>query len=293
VRYDVVLVGFRLNASMKPAQALQSVLGLPPETCKELTRQFPANVLAGASLSRAEKVAQQLTDVGAKVEVRESRLSHASQPAPAAKPFPVNEESGNYEIGEILAPMKRGSLGALAQPSSIPPAIRPSREELDEALRDSFRPGQGGMLPSKVSSAPPELLGNSTPSAPEILGNYTPEQDPAFAAMQNFDDGFDVLEAKKPALQVDEVALRSIQRSPETEAARAARRGGPLKRFKRWLTGAGSSALAWAVSFAWLGIIGALTLVAVAYAMNPTHALDAFQDLPHAPAHLLRSAFGP
>jgi hypothetical protein len=294
VRYDVVLVGFRLNASMKPAQALASVLGLDPQTCKELTKQFPANVLAGVSLSRAEKVSQQLTDVGAKVEVRESRLSHAAQPT-GSLPFPVNEESGNYEIGEILAPMKRGSLGALGQPSSMPPAARrPSREELDEALRDSFRPAHGGMLPPRVSSAPPELLGetNTTPSAPEILGNYTPEQDPAFAALQNFEDGFDVLDKRAPALQVDEVALRSIQRVPETDAARAARRGTPLTRFVRWLSNMSGSALGWVVSFAWLLLIAGITLVSVAYAMDPSHALSAFDNQPQAPQSLLRSAFG-
>lgn len=288
MRYDVVLVGFRLNASMKPAQALHSVLGLDAATCKELTRQFPASVLAGVSLSRAEKVAQQLTDAGAKVEVRESRLSHASQPAPGNQPFPASEESGNYEIGEILAPMKRGSLAALAQPSSAPPPRRPSREELDAALRDSFRPTQGAAR-DKVSSEPPELL---TESTPEILGNYTPEQDPAFAGLQSFGDSLDTLDVKAPTLQVDEVALRSIQRYPETEAARAARRPGPIVRFTRWLSGAGSSALGWLFSLFWLALICAVTLVAVAYAMDPTHVFSALQDPIGAPASLVRSAFG-
>jgi len=293
VRYDVVLVGFRLNASIKPAQALNSVLGMDAQTCRELTRQFPANVLAGVSLSRAEKVAEQLTAVGAKVEVRESRLSHATQPA-AGQSFPPNEESGNYAIGEILAPMKRGSLTALAQPSSFPPPPRrPSREELDEALRESFRPAQAGMiLGNGTPSAPPELRDDTTPSAPEILGNFTPEQDAAFAGLQNFGDSLDTFETRAPALQVDEVVFRSIPRTPETEASRAARRGGPFTRFRRWLASVAGPAFEWTAGLLWLALIGAITLLAVAYAMDPSHVFALFQDLPKAPARLMHSAFG-
>lgn len=301
VRYDVVLVGFRLNASMKPAQALQTVLGIDPQTCKELTRQFPANVLAGVSRSRADKVAEQLTDVGAKVEVRESRLSHLSQPA-GGQPFPANEESGNYEIGEILAPMKRGNLSGLKPVSAPPAARRPSREELDEALRESFRPETEGLiLGNATPSSPAELRGNSTastpssPSSPEILGNYTPESaehNVAFAGLHNFGESLDTLESRAPALQVDEVTLRSIQRAPETEAERAARRGSPFTRFRHRLSGLVGPLLGWLAGLFWLSLISSITLLAVAYALDPVHIFGAFDDPARAPSRLLHGALG-
>ena len=55
-----------------------------------------------------------------------------------------------------------------------------------------------------------------------------------------------------------EVALRSIQRSPETDAARAARRGSPLKRFTGLLSNTPVRPC-WALSLAWLCLIAAIT----------------------------------
>jgi hypothetical protein len=256
VRYDVVIVGYKLNANIKPAQALQTVLGLDLETAKAMTRQFPAPVLTGLSLSRAESVSQQLTDCGAKVEVRESRLSHVSEPdkqTPSVRPFPVDEESGNYAIGEILAPMGRHSA---ARAGSTPePSRRPSREELDEALRESLRP----------QAAPPA-----------VRVSLSPEHDAAFAGITNFEsiDGYTDSAAK---LEVDEVAFRSIQREPVAQNVRAKRGPSLWERLLRWAQNLGSGALDWTLSLLWLGLIAALTLVAVGYALNPEDIVGALK----------------
>jgi hypothetical protein len=254
VRYDVVIVGYKLNADSKPAQALQTVLGLDIETAKAMTRQFPATVLTGLSLSRAESVSQQLTQCGAKVEVRESRLSHVSEPSPSMRPFPIDEESGNYAIGEILAPMGRHS-AARAEERGSQASRRPSREELDAALRESLRPAV------------------AKPSTPVNIG---PEDDAAFAGISNFEtvDGYTDSAA---GLDVDEVAFRSIQRQPQPQSTRAARGPGVWERLQRWAQNLGSGVLAWTTSLLWLGLITAVTLVAVGYALNPQDALGALK----------------
>jgi hypothetical protein len=254
VRYDVVIVGYKLNANIKPAQALQTVLGLDLETAKAMTRQFPATVLTGLSLTRAESVSKQLTDCGAKVEVRESRLSHVSEPSPSVRPFPADEESGNYAIGEILAPMGRHS-AARASERSAETSRRPSREELDAALRESLRP-------------------EAAPAAPRI--SISPENDAAFAGITNF-EALDGYTDSAAALDVDEVAYQSIQRGPLPKSERTARGPGLLDRLLSWARRLGSGALEWTASLLWLGVITALTLVAVGYALDPHDILGALK----------------
>lgn len=252
MRYDLVIVGYRLNASVKPAQALQTVLGLDSETARKLTRQFPATVLTGLSLSRAEGVAKQLTDLGAKVEVVESRLSHASEPekkGSSLRPFPADEQSGNYAIGEILAPMARHQ--AASAEVGAPAAKRPSREELDAALRDSFRPQTG------AQTAPVSL-----PPAP-----LSAEHDAAFAGIQNFGDNLDGFNDGSAALEVDEVAFRSIQRRAESAAPKAKRRSF-WQRLQGLFSNLASTSVELAVGLFWLLVIGAITLVAVGYALD-------------------------
>jgi hypothetical protein len=257
LRYDLVIVGYRLNASVKPGQALQTVLGLDSETARNLTRQFPATVLTGLSLSRAEGVAKQLTDLGAKVEVVESRLSHASQPEKrnnSGRPSPADEQSGNYAIGEILAPMARHQsiptdVGA-AQPK------RPSREELDAALRDSFRP---------------QTTPISLPPAP-----LSAEHDAAFAGLQNFGDNLDGFNDGSALLEVDEGALRSIQRRPDASAGTPKRRS-LWQRMEGLLSNLASASMEWALGLFWLLVIGAITLVAVGYALDERDIMGALR----------------
>jgi hypothetical protein len=249
LRYDLVIVGYRLNASVKPAQALQTVLGLDSETARGLTRQFPATVLTGLSLTRAESVAKQLTDLGAKVDVIESRLSHASEPEKrthSGRPVPADEQSGNYAIGEILAPMGRHqSLPSDAAGSAQPK--RPSREELDAALRDSFRP---------------QTTPISLPPAP-----LSAEHDAAFAGIQNFGDNLDGFNDGSTALEVDEVALRSIQRRVEASPTKPKRRS-VWQALEGLLSNLATASMEWALGLFWLLVIGALTLVAVGYALD-------------------------
>ena len=257
MRYDVVIVGYKLNANIKPAQALQTVLGLDLETAKAMTRQFPAPVLTGLSLSRAESISQQLTDCGAKVEVRESRLSHVSEPdkqTPSVRPFPVDEESGNYAIGEILAPMGRHS-AARSSERGPEASRRPSREELDAALRESLRP-QAEVAPARIS--------------------ISPEHDAAFAGITNF-ESIDGYTDSAAALDVDEVAFRSIQREPAAQSVRAARGPSFWDRLQKWARNLGSGALDWTLSLLWLGLIAAVTLAAVGYALNPQDILGALK----------------
>jgi hypothetical protein len=259
LRYDIVIVGYRLNASVTPAQALQNVLGIDIETAKGLTRQFPATVLTGLSQSRAERVAEQLSKEGAKVEVRESRLSLASEAekrSPSVRPFPVDEESGNYAIGEILAPMSRHKSSAPAalelDLGPTTPGKRASREELDAALRDSLRPAQ---------TAAPNLA--------------SVEHDAAFAGIQNFDEigGYTTDAA---ALQVDEIAMRSIQRRPETQA-QGPKRPSLWTRLQKLCAGLASGALTWASAMLWVLLIVCASLTAVGYALDPSDILGALQ----------------
>jgi hypothetical protein len=327
VRYDVVIVGFRLNASLKPAQALQLVLGMDAETSKELTRRFPAAVLSGVSLSRAERVSGELTDAGAKVEVRESRLSLAhdggagsgardsGNGSPAERPAVIaelpdgsrrtpphserhEEASGNYEIGEILAPFGRAATApAPAAQAPTPVTRRASREELDQALRDSLRPDQPSALtpapaPAKgeKGKAPPERKAIPEPEAFELMDNS------AFAGMQNFGGGLDgFAEAEDaPKLQVDEVALRSIQRRPEADARAASEQPALGARLGSWWSDVSGSALEWGAALLSLLVVTGITLLAVGYALDPEHALRpiGLEALPEGAKKLFAGLFG-
>jgi hypothetical protein len=256
LRYDVVLVGFRLNARLKPAQALQAVLGLDAEACRTLTQKFPATVLTGVSQSRADKVVEQLDELGGKAEVHLSRISLATEPEKdtnSVRPFAQEEASGNYAIGEILAPMPKKNV-SVAPKGETPAAKRPSREELDQALRDSFRPGK----------------------EPSPAGKPGGEHDLAFAGLQNFDDTMGGFDKKAPALEVDEVAFRSIQRKAEPPR-HAARKLTFRQRLVKFLRRMLSTSFDWSMGLLSLGVIGAITLYAVGYALDPEHAIAALK----------------
>jgi hypothetical protein len=328
VRYDVVIVGFRLNASLKPAQALQLVLGMDAETSKELTRRFPSAVLSGVSLSRAERVSGELTDAGAKVEVRESRLSLANDGAtgagargggngsPAERPAVIaelpdgsrrapphsgrhEEASGNYEIGEILAPLGRGGTApAPAAQAPTPVTRRASREALDQALRDSLRPDQAAPEtpePAPAPGAPPgkgekgKAVPEPEPEAFELMDNS------AFAGMQNFGGGLDGFDAQDaPKLQVDEVALRSIQRRPEADARAASEQSALAARLGSWWSNVSGSALEWGAALLSLLVVTGITLLAVGYALDPEHVLRpiGLEALPAGAKKLFTDLFG-
>jgi hypothetical protein len=320
LRYDVVIVGFRLNASLKPAQALQLVLALDAETAKELTRRFPANVLSGVSLSRAERVSAELTDAGAKVEVRESRLSLANDagtgagggsasvraPRPpviaelpdgsrrAPPPGGFHEEaSGNYEIGEILAPLGRGGAApapAAAATASTPATRRAAREELDQALRDSFRPDRATPAPEPVAPEKNEKGKPApAPEAFELMDNS------AFAGMQNFGGGLDGFAETDdaPKLQVDEVALRAIQRRPEPGSPRS-EQPALTARLGSWWSGVAGASFEWGSALLSLLLVAAATLLAVGYALDPEHVLRpiGLEALPESAKRLFAELLG-
>lgn len=255
MRYDVVLVGFRLNARLKPAQALQTVLGLDAEACKVLTQRFPATVLTGVSQSRADKVVEQLAEMGGKAEVHLSRISLAAEPekdTQSVRPFAQEDLSGNYAIGEILAPMPRKGTSVAPKAEA---AKRPSREELDQALRDSFRPA------------------NDAPATPRSA-----EHDLAFSGLQNFDDNLDGFDKNAPKLEVDEVAFRSIQRKVDTSGGRAAFKKLTFQqRAVKFLRRMLSTSFDWSMGLLSLGVIAAVTLYAVGYALDPEHAISALK----------------
>ena len=71
-KQDVVVVGFKLNTPEPPAKGLQRVFGIDEETAKRLVQRLPKAVKRGADPAEAEKFAQALRSIGAKVEVRPS-----------------------------------------------------------------------------------------------------------------------------------------------------------------------------------------------------------------------------
>ncbi len=259
MRYDVVLVGFRLNARLKPAQALQAVLGLDADACRALTQKFPATVLIGVSQSRADKVVEQLGEMGGKAEVHLSRISLATEPEKdtnSVRPFAHEEASGNYAIGEILAPMPRKSASVAPNDEPTPMAKRASREELDQAPRDSFRPAKEAAA-GKAGSA---------------------EHDAAFSGLQNFDESLDGFDKHAPSLEVDEVAFRSIQRRADPSGARAAVKKLTFQqRAVKFLRRLLSTSFDWSMGMLSLGVIAAITLYAVGYALDPEHAIGALK----------------
>lgn len=258
MRYDVVLVGFRLNARLKPAQALQAVLGLDADACRVLTQKFPATVLTGVSQSRADKVVEQLDEMGGKAEVHLSRISLAAEPeknSQSVRPFAQEDASGNYAIGEILAPMPRKGASVAPKDDAASAAKRPSREELDQALRDSFRPANDAAAKARAA-----------------------EHDPAFSALQNFDDSLDGFDKNAPKLEVDEVAFRSIQRKVDTSGGRAAPKKLTFQqRMVKFLRRMLSTSFDWSMGLLSLGVIAAITLYAVGYALDPEHAIGALK----------------
>ena len=194
MRYDVVLVGFRLNATLKPAQALETVLGLDPQTAKTLAKRFPARVLAGVGYERAEEAVEALIAVGAKAEARPSQREgsaasggHPASPAPPAPrkepapPAPRQEQDlpsaakspasaaaqmSSVEHTASTAPASgHYQLGDILAPGAqASPSVEIELESPLDAL--SQHAGQLALRPSAVDLFGPEPANSNVPRSP-------------------------------------------------------------------------------------------------------------------------------
>ena len=148
LRYEVVIVGFRLNADEGPAKVLERVLGLDAQRAKALSQRFPAVVGAGSSLAQVQAVARRLVEAGAKVEVREQQPAAA----PAAQ----------------LAPSQRAQAPAPARASSVARATGSARVSVPPTVAAAPVDDPGYslgdlMLSNKAESTPAAWAGASAP----------------------------------------------------------------------------------------------------------------------------------
>jgi hypothetical protein len=151
--------------------------------------------------------------------------------------------------------MPKKSASVAPKDETPPVTKRASREELDQALRDSFRPAQ-------------EATSGKQRGA---------EHDLAFSGLQNFDDSLGGFDKKGPALEVDEVAFRSIQRRADASPGRAVKKLTFQQRLVKFLRRMLSSSFDWSMGLLSLGVIVAVTLYAVGYALDPEHAISALK----------------
>jgi hypothetical protein len=280
VRHDVVLIGFRLNATLKPAQALEIVLGLDAQTAKNLSRRFPASVLEGVSREHAERAAADLTAAGAKVELRPSRLERALGDAPAdpgrasaAQARAPAAASNGYALGEILAPSARTADHNAIELESPLDALAVQSEQM------RTRPSAVALFdePAAAQASPPSSEPEPTP-APLRRGAVEVDAS-AFSGLRNLGDGLDDIAEDAPAIEVDQDALRSIQRTSEETVRRPARQQLRPKTGWAWLrmrlSAFTSFLTSWVLASLTMSFVASITLAAVAYAMDPGDMLGA------------------
>ncbi len=127
--WDVVITGFRLNATEKPATALQRILCLGPGEAGALAKGFPCVVRAALPAAEAQHLQSVLREAGAHVQLREPGRSmppETGMPAsvlPSGLPLPASP-------GSAPAPAPRDAAATPSQPAAAPsrPAAAPSRE---------------------------------------------------------------------------------------------------------------------------------------------------------------------
>jgi hypothetical protein len=199
VHCDVVIVGYRLNAKEPAAKALERILGLTPETARTLARGFPSVVVENAPEARAEELREQLSQAGARVELRprtpldiaaprdpmplelattvrsqaddaRAPTSAAAESPPRAAPAPPRRErlpvadfSLDLELASIPAPQRAPAASRSLESLQLPPT----------RAQQAASGGRALPLPSPATTAPNYQLGDfglARPRSPSLSG---------------------------------------------------------------------------------------------------------------------------
>jgi hypothetical protein len=81
--WDVVVLGFRINATLPPRKLVERVLAISETEARDFVKRLPRVARAGLSRADADKLLAALQTAGAKVELREHVLAQAIAPTKA------------------------------------------------------------------------------------------------------------------------------------------------------------------------------------------------------------------
>jgi hypothetical protein len=275
VRYQLVILGFRLNAGEPPAKALERVLGMDPQRAKDLTRSFPCVVGATANPEHARIHAERLTQAGAKVEVREQHLGVV--PAAAQAPAAPEAPSVSARVPPPPPqPVQRQAVPEEAAPAEAAPAGGYSLGDLVVARPEPVRTSKPAVPSPPVPS--PQAAPAVAPSTQTQAPAQKHELPDAFSGMRNYEDEFEEMgQQPAAALEIDGGAMRVIRqdnvagaRASKVMAAKpswAQRLARLPRRFLTWL-------MTWVPHTIALCVVVAISAAAVSYGLDPDHVLD-------------------
>ena len=276
----MIIVGYRLNAKEPAAKALERILGLAPDAARKLARSFPALVRQALAQPDAELIAARLRDAGALVELRETagagptrkrtstplpppspvaaqaaRQRAIPTPRPAAGPTPEpSSDTAAYRLGDFgLGPPPAAARPAAAATAPAAPAAASAAvaRAPNEDLSFDLDLSSGPLL--ELEQAPV----NTNARAPATYASEPP----------GFDARFETTADAAPPPAVEERALRAIHRTPRA-AAEPVRRSVTPRR-PRLGARLRAGAQGWLPSLVLLGLLGAGTLCAVGFALDP------------------------
>ncbi|MDB4973835.1 MAG: hypothetical protein JWN48_2176 [Myxococcaceae bacterium] len=178
MRFDVVIVGYRLNAKEPAPKAMERILGLDAETARRLARNFPATVRAGLDLDKAENLKEDLTEAGALVELHAEKptgLHKKVEPAPEPPTSPGGGRSlptgSNDKVSLDFAPRSASRTSQRSDQHRPAPPPPPAEALANYQLGDfglagmksggSMRPGAPLAVPAPPAPGP-GLLGLPT-----------------------------------------------------------------------------------------------------------------------------------
>jgi hypothetical protein len=171
--YDVIIVGFRLNAQESPARALERVLGLPSEQAKRVAKHFPYTAASDVSAEDAEALRARLFEAGARSTVRSHDFPEqgAAHPGFDPTPPPANDSVVlSYGIGDLVietnAQQAVPNPGESAPPTQLTaePRLRTKLESGGRFLDDSFETTGAAHVELDLSSSSPSLVEGACPA---------------------------------------------------------------------------------------------------------------------------------
>ncbi len=190
-RHDVVITGFRLNATEQPSKVLQRLLGLDEALARTLAKRFPSVVRSDEPRAEAERLMLALRDAGAYVHLREA--SERSEPAALFRN--VSDDAArvsHYKLGELEV--------VVSQSQPAPAMLRADALPSVETAPSQPAP-RAKSQPAPASKSQPAPAGKSQPA---------PAVDPGLASggLRMFGDNFGDQDAGDGSLlELDERAL--------------------------------------------------------------------------------------
>jgi hypothetical protein len=294
VHCDVVIVGYRLNAREPAPKALERILRLTPDAARTVARSFPAVVAQGVREAEGEQLAEALRAAGAQVELRPTGepsvsadlrvSSRGATGTPASAVPPLAAEAAAHRAPPLVTPEQPAPR---RQAAPLAPQHWLAANDADPTA--AYQLGDFGLdpvvaPPTRVTApptvaAPPTRAGGGLEDFDLDLADgglslelEQPENENAGqrridAASPAFDDRLDDLpDATPPPPQVEQRAVRAIQRERTQRAIDSRRPPVPARRVPSPLARA---LRGWLPSIVMLLALALATIVCVGYALDP------------------------